>query len=344
MATEEPLDFQKMPKVELHRHLEGSIRLQTLLDFAQTQSITLPLNPGLRSLLYLREGEPLTINTILAKFDSLRMLRFTPHFIQRITREAVEDAAADNILHLELRFSPGALDRQAGYGLDEVMDWVCETAQEAGVEAGIQVRLITCINREESLAAAEELVQLSLERMHLGITGLDLVGSEGQDSVDPFIPLLHSARMAGLYLTIHAGEWGGAANVRKAIEEIGVERIGHGIRVLEDPEVTGLAHECDIPFEVCISSNRHSTAIGELDEHPFSRMLMAGLNVTINTDTPEVTHASLGEEYRTVCEDMGLTRQVLAGRILAAARAAFLPPAERAALAHRLRTQLTGPL
>jgi adenosine deaminase len=152
--------------------------------------------------------------------------------------------------------------------------------------------------------------------------------------------LFSIARKQGLRITIHAGEWGGAENVRQAIVDLGAERIGHGIRVLEDPKTVGLARERGTIFEVCVTSNHHSGAVETLRDHPITRMLDADLNVTINTDDPSISRIDLSNEYRTVTELLGVSREVLRDRILAAAKAAFLPEDMSFRLAGRISEEM----
>jgi adenosine deaminase len=180
-----------------------------------------------------------------------------------------------------------------------------------------------------------------------GIAGLDLAGNEAEFSALPFAGLFREARESGLRLTVHAGEWGGAQNVREAIEALGAERIGHGVRVLEDPRVVDLARERGTVFDVCLTSNYQSGVVPALSAHPLARMINAGLKVTLNTDDPSISAITLSDEYRLALEDLGLPPAELAGCILTAARASFLPQAEALALEETLRARLSdilGPL
>ena len=172
------------------------------------------------------------------KFDTLRLFYRSPEVIRRITREAVEDAAKDNIRYLELRFTPVALSRAERFPLHEVMDWVIESSQAAAREFGLMVRLIPSVNRHENPELAEQVAWLAAERMDHGVVGLDLAGNEAEFSSEPFYGMFREARQAGLHIAIHAGEWGPAANVKEAIEELGAERIAHGVRIVEDDSVT----------------------------------------------------------------------------------------------------------
>jgi adenosine deaminase len=332
--------FRRFPKVDLHRHLEGSLRLDTLLDIARQHGITLPLGPDLRSLVQMQSSDSLTFSTFLSKFQLLRLFYRSPEVIRRVTREAVADAAEDGILHLELRFTPVALTRVQDFGLEAVMDWVIESAQQAARDYNISVALIASVNRNESVELADKVARLAVDRKDRGIVALDLAGNEANFSAAPFAGLFREVKAAGLKVDAHAGEWGGAANVREAIELLGVDRIAHGVRVLEDPNVVALARERQIPFEVCITSNYQSGVVASLTEHPLIKMIEAGLYVTINTDDPSISQITLSDEYRLAVENLGLSRSQLGDRVLAAAKVAFLPRAERQALFLRIHDRL----
>ncbi len=201
-------------------------------------------------------------------------------------REAVEDAAADHVVHLELRFSPGALAGERGFPECEVVNWVMEEAREAAAELEITVRLIASVNRHEPLAGAEKIAAAVAENKSEILAGFDLAGDEESFRADPFLPLFREMKQEGLHLTVHAGEWSGANAVSQAIEEFQVDRIGHGVRVVEDSKITALARERAVPFEVCPGSNIASGIASGWEDHPVREMIISGLYVTLNSDNP----------------------------------------------------------
>lgn len=204
----------------------------------------------------------------------------------------------------------------------------------------MHTRLIASVNRHEPVELAEEVARLAAERMEQGIVGLDLAGNEAEFPAQPFAGVFREARESGLHVTIHAGEWGGAENVREAIELFNAERIGHGVRVMEDPAVAALARERAVPFEVCVTSNYQSGVVAKLADHPLPRMLEAGLRVTINTDDPSISAITLTDEYRLALEELGISGAALAGCIQTAVRASFLPPAQMDALEQKIGQRL----
>ncbi len=335
-------DFYKsLPKVEIHRHLEGSLRLKTILEIARAHGITVPFSTGpLSNLVQVQTSEPYTYQNFLEKFNILRMFYRSPEVIFRVIREAVEDAANDNVRYLELRFTPVALSSAEHFPLGDVMDWVCESTNTAAKEFGLRVGLIASVNRHESVELAEQVAWLAAARIGRGVLGLDLAGNEAEFSAVPFLGVFKEAHQAGLKLTVHAGEWAGAANVQEALETFNAERIGHGVRVMEDPNTVALARERGTAFEVCITSNYQTGVVQSLQEHPIMKMLNAGLNITIGSDDPSISQITLTDEYHRICEELGMKHKILKERILAAAQASFLPEAERDKLMGQLRKEL----
>lgn len=333
--------YRALPKVELHRHLEGSLRLDTMLDIARQHGITIPEDVlRLSTLVQVQEEDMFTFQNFLAKFNTLRLFYRSPDVIHRITREAIEDASRDNVKYMELRFTPVALSRAERFPLHDVVDWVMTSAQQAAEKCGMVVRLIASVNRHESTELAEQVAWLAVEHMDHGMVALDLAGNEAEFKSEPFYGIFKEARQSGLHMTIHAGEWGPAANVKEAIEELGAERIGHGVRVLEDNDIVSLASERGTAFEVCITSNYQSGVVNSLDTHPLVKMLDAGVNVTINTDDPSISRITLSHEYYTACEDLHMPQSTLRQRIIAAAKAGFLAEHEKEKLVKQLTKDL----
>ncbi len=335
--------YRAIPKVELHRHLEGSLRLETLLDIARQHDLTIP-ETHFSSLVQMQKDDPLTFTNFLSKFQTLRIFYRSPEVITRITREAIADAAADGVRYLELRFTPMALSRLQGFSLGEVMDWVLAAAKSASQEHNVVTRLIVSVNRHEPLSIAEEVLRQAVDRKGHGIVGLDLAGNEVEFPAAPFAGVFKEAGASGLHLTVHAGEWGGPQNVREAIEVLGAERVGHGVRVMQDPDVVALACERGTVFETCMTSNYQTGVVPVLSQHPLPQMIQAGLNVTINTDDPGISRITLTDEYRVALEEMGMPVAALVNCVLAAALGSFQPPAERIALATRLQPILNNVL
>ena len=313
-----------MPKVDLHRHLEGSMRLDTMLDVARRYDLDLPRErDALQALVQIQPSKPLTSSSFLSRFDTLRGFFRSPEIIHRVTREAISDAAADHVCYLELHFTPQALAQAADFELEEIFDWVVTESGEAAEAHGIALGLIASVNRHEDLPFAEQVIRFAAERQQDGIVGVSLAGDEVNSPADPFSPMFREAGEAGLGITIHAGEWAGPESVRHAIEIMGADRIGHGIRVLDDPQVAAIARERRTIFEVCLTSNMYTGVIADIRDHPLPKMIQSGLHVTLNSDDPGIFNISLTDELVLAIEALDLSMESLKGLMLSSVQASF---------------------
>jgi adenosine deaminase len=330
-----------LPKIDLHRHLEGSLRLSTLREIALQYRLDLPTRnlEELRPYVQVTNDEP-NYRNFLEKFNVLRRFYQSPEIIHRFTYECIEDAAKENIRYLELRFTPMALAKTQGYKLHEVTHWVLTAVEKARQDfPAIQVELIANLNRHESMEIAQAVAQIAVEHKE-DIVALDIGGDEVNFSAAPFAPLFREAKRAGLGITAHAGEWTGPATVRHAIEELGAERIGHGVRVVEDPNVAALARERGVAFEVCVTSNLQSGVIQRMADHPLRDMDYLKLKTTLNTDDPSISDITLTDEYEVVVEDLGFALDDVKAAILTAAACAFQPAAKREKLVQQFKAAL----
>lgn len=328
--------FRRLPKVDLHRHLEGSLRLGTLVEIAAQHGIDLPAQSIEELRPYVQfSGEEPDFHRFLAKFRLLRQFYRSQEAVERIAYEAVADAAADNVRYLELRFNPAALSDAQGFSLADVTEWVAGAIARAQSEYGITVRLILQINRDEDLRTAEEIVEVACAFRDRGVVGLDLAGDEVNFAALHLAPLYRRARAEGLGVTIHAGEAGGAANVRDAIRLFHACRIGHGVRVVEDHAIARLIREQDIALEVCPTSNLQTGVVRTFAEHPLRDLFSLGIRVTINTDDPSVSDTTLTDEYVVAVRAAGVSPRQIRQAVFNALDAAFLSEEERRLLAEQ---------
>jgi adenosine deaminase len=323
-----------MPKVDLHRHLEGSLRLSTLSEIARNHGIDLPSYDieYLRRFATVATDERPDFHLFLAKFSFLRRFYTTQAAVERIAYEAVADAAADNIRYMELRFNPVALSRHQGFSLDSVTRWVCNTVAQAQRDHNITVRLILQIGRDESVETASQIARIALDYREHGVVGLDLAGDEVHYPARRFAEVFQRARREGLNITVHAGEAGGAENVREAVELLGAQRIGHGVRAIENSDVIHLLRTRGVTLEVCPTSNIQTGVVRQFWQHPLPDLLALDLRVTINTDDPSISDTTLTDEYMTVMLAMGVTLEQIKSMILTAVDSSFQPAEERARL------------
>ncbi len=320
-----------LPKVDLHRHLEGSLRLQTLAEIAREHGIDLPSY----DIEYLRRFATVTtddrpdFHLFLAKFTFLRRFYPTQAAVERVAYEAVADAAADNIKYLELRFNPVALSKQQDFPLDQVVTWVCGAIARAQRDCDINTRLILQIDRKGSLETASQIADIAVAYRNDGIVGLDLAGDEVGYPARRFANIFQRAQREGLGATVHAGEAGGPENVRDAIELLGARRIGHGVRSIERSDVVQLVREREVTLEVCPTSNLQTAAVHRFWQHPLTDLLALGLRVTINTDDPSISDTTLTDEYVVAMLAMGVTLKQIKCTIMMATESSFQPPDER---------------
>ena len=336
-------ELKRWPKIDLHRHLEGSLRLSTLAEIARQHGIDLPDYLGyeeetIRPFVQITD-EPRTYRHFLAKFGVLRHFYRTREVVQRVTYEAVADAAEDNVRYLELRFTPSALADVGNFSLEEVTQWVVASVRQAERDHSVRVGLIMSMNRHEDVTVGEQIAELAIAYRD-EIAGLDLAGDEVAFSARPFARPFRRAKEAGLGITVHAGEWRGSDHIIESIEHLCADRIGHGVRAIESRPVVDYLRRNQITLEICPTSNIQSGAVTDLSLHPLADLLDLGLCITINTDDPSISDIELTDEYALATGKLGLSLDGLRRAILNAASAAFLTAAERRQLGDWFRGAL----
>ncbi|MEV4348408.1 adenosine deaminase [Actinoplanes sp. NPDC049596] len=313
-----------MTLIDLHRHLEGSLRVATILELAHRDGHPLAAAPDPEDLLVARA--PLGgLVPFLDKVDAAPSAFPHPHDWERAAAEAVRDAADDGLGYLELRFSPWFIRRETGLAPEAVIDAVTSGVRTASLETGLPVALIGIRLRDLGPAAGEAQVDTLLSRRD-AFCAVDLAGNEaGVPAVD-FAPAFAKARDAGLHVTVHAGEAAGPQSVWDAITHLGAERIGHGVRAVEDPALLEHLAARDITLEVALTSNLHTSVAPSYREHPLPRLLAAGVPVALATDDPRASAITLSGEYATARTELGLTAAEIEAIEAYARKAAFAHP------------------
>ena len=321
------------PLVELHRHLDGNVRIETVLDLARRHGLELPAwtVEGLRSHVQITEREPSLVHFI-AKFALLRRVMVDFAAVRRIVRENLEDAAREGIDYIELRFSPYFMGEEHGLDTFGVVDAACDALEEARGKIPVRAKLIGIISRHYGPEIGHIELAAAIRGRDRGVVALDLAGDEASFPGELFVRHFQEAREAGLRTIAHAGEAAGAASVRQAVLGLGAERIGHGIRAVEDPAVLDLLAERRIPLEVCPTSNLHTTTVPDYRSHPLPALLRRGIACTLNTDDPSISGIDLAHEYRVAAEELGLPAAEIRRMQETALETAFLTPIERAEL------------
>jgi len=319
--------------LNLHSHLEGSIRPQTAAELAAALEVPVPVG-GWDAALRMRKAGTLT--TFLAHVAEAYPLFSTPEAVSRIVTEAVEDAGADRVAYLELRFGP-ATHAAATMSIDEVIRAACDGLREGTRRSGTPAGLIACALRHHDRTTNEAVARAAARYAGRGIVGFDVAGDE---LIHPSLEAMERpfaiAAAAALGLTAHAAEAGTAHHVREAVERLGVRRIGHGIRAVDDGEVVRWAADAGVCFELCPTSNVLTGAVPSYAEHPIRAFLEAGCEVVIGDDDPTTTGSPLSVEFQNLVARVGLAPDEI-GRIHEASVArVFCDESTRSALRERL--------
>lgn len=327
-------DIRAWPKAELHCHLDGSVRLDTILELARTQGRTamLPADSpaGLRA--ELRDVEESdTLEAYLDWFQHTIPLLQTTDALRRAAYELAEDNAAENVQYVEVRYSP-ILHVEDGLSLEAVNDAVLEGLERAERDLDITTSLIICGLRDRLESASMRLAELAVAYKSQGIVAFDLAGGEAGNPPKGHLHAFYHARNNLLNLTIHAGEAWGPDSIRQALFYCGAHRIGHGISLHEDPELMQYFADHRIPLEICPSSNVHTTAVPSLEAHPIETYVRSNVPVTVNTDNRLFSRTSMTEELWRVYLHSTLDAAHLREIALNGFRYAFLPHPQKQSL------------
>jgi adenosine deaminase len=320
------------PLVELHRHLDGNVRIATVLDLAR-HGLELPawtveeLRPYVQVV-----GREAGLMQFIAKFGLVRRVIADYGAVRRIVLENLEDAAAEGIDYIELRFSPYFMGEEHGLDTLGVVEAACDALQEARDDVPVRAKLIGIISRHYGPEIGRVELAAAIRCRDRGVVALDLAGDEANFPGELFVRHFQEAREAGLRAVAHAGEAAGAGSVRQAVLELGAERIGHGIRAIEDSAVLDLLAERRISLEVCPTSNLQTSTVRDYRSHPLPALLRRGLAVTLNTDDPGISGIDLAHEYRIAAEELGLSAAEIRRLQENALAAAFLTADERTEL------------
>ncbi|WP_029685861.1 adenosine deaminase [Tatumella saanichensis] len=298
-----------LPLTDLHRHLDGNIRAATILDLGREFNIALPAD-NLSDLLphvQVMSTQP-DLVSFLQKLDWGVKVLGNLDACRRVAFENVADLAIAGIHYAELRFSPGYMAMNHGLPVDAVVEAVIEGVRQGCAQYDVQVKLIGIMSRTfGDKACLQELNGLLAHRDH--ITAIDLAGDELGFPGDQFRSHFTKARDAGFRVTVHAGEAAGPESIWQAIRELGAERIGHGVKAVQDPALMDHLAEYGIGIESCLTSNIQTSTVASLDVHPLKRFLQHGVMACLNTDDPAVQGIELGHEYQVAAPAAGLNAE-----------------------------------
>ena len=324
-----------MAKVDLHRHLEGAIRLQTLIDLYREAGHPLPESTPAELADRAQVLRPMaSLEAVLGRFALAQGAFFDEAAAERITFEAVEDLAADGARLAELRFSPEFLCLPHGLDWDGAMAAIVRGVERGARTFDVAVGLIAIASRNYGMGSAERTAAFALRhRDHL--VAFDLAGDERAYPPSLYADVVSRLAGSGLRLTTHYGESGGPAFPREAVEVLGSDRLGHGVSVAEDPEVTALIRDRGVTLEMCPTSNVRTHAVTDLPHHPARRLLDQDVSVTINTDNPGLFAVDLTAELEACVEHLGFSEDDLRRVTANAIDASFLDDSTKADVRRR---------
>lgn len=340
------LDWTSIPKVELHLHLDGSVRPETLWqllqetrrDSAQGDSVFQSLNSLLDVKNWIEVGDDCrSLAEYLARFELPLAVMQQRTALERIAYELVSDVAKENVRYVEVRFAP-MLHTRRGLTMTDAARAVLAGLRRGERAFGVGTGLIACCMRHADPADNVEMVRQMEPLAGQGLVAIDLAGDEAAFPAELHFDAFALAREIGFPITVHAGEARGVAEMRYAIETLGAKRIGHGVRLEDDPELMQMVIDKGIVLDMCPISNVQTKAVNSLREHPLQRYHRAGVRVTVSTDNRTVSATTLAREYEGIATELGCTAEEVQQMIIHAAEAAFLPEKEK----RRLVAELQG--
>lgn len=324
-------DLAAAPKAELHVHLEGAIQPDTLLILAQRNGIQLPASDeaGLRAWFAFRE-----FDHFLEVYITITKCLRTLEDYELITYEFGAEMARQNVRYAEVTFTPATHELRFGVPQDIYFSGLSRGRRRAKVDFGVEMRWIfdlVHVARDNSLnrRAADYTVEVAIDGKDDGVVALGLGGPEVDESFEVMAPWFDRARAAGLHSTPHAGEVVGPESVWNAIHLLGAERVGHGVRAIEDPALVAYLAEHRIPLEICPSSNVRLGIFPTINDHPLVRLHEAGVVFTVNSDDPPLFNTTLNDEVQLLSDPFGLERAAVEEILLNGVRHSFLPPEEK---------------
>ncbi|NMH61104.1 adenosine deaminase [Alteromonas ponticola] len=327
-----------LPVIDLHRHLDGNIRPSTIWDLAQQHHIALPANNAEEvSALAQIHDRTSDLLAFLKKLDYGVSVLADLDACYRVAYENLQDAKAEQLDYVELRFSPYYMAKTHQLSVEAVVEAVVQGVRDGEAEFGVKANLIGILSR----TFGADVCQIELQGLlaHKGeIVALDLAGDEAGFPAPLFDRHFKQARDAGWSITVHAGEAAGSDSIWNAIKILGASRIGHGVAAKDDPELLAYLATNQIGIESCPTSNYQTTTLVDTARHPMRSFFDQGIAVTLNTDDPGVSAIDLAHEYKVAHDVIGFNKAELAQIQLNALEQAFLPEAEKNEIKKRKST------
>jgi adenosine deaminase len=329
-----------LPKTDLHCHLDGSLRLSTMLELADRQKVKLPAGDlnGLRRALRIgeRHGD---LNDYLAVFKITLSVLQTEEALYRTAFELACDAAAENVRYLEVRYAP-VLHTEKGLALSTIVEAVVRGLRDAERQVDIKAGVIICGIRNQSPEASYSMAELAVAFKHKGVIGFDLAGAEEDFPAKKHKEAFQLILNNNINCTLHAGEAYGPESIAQAIHFCGAHRIGHGTRLAEDEDLLDYVNDHRIPLEVCLTSNVQTQSVASYEKHPLRAYFEKGVRTTINTDNRLLSDTTVTKELLIAHQKLGMSLSDIKELLLYGFKSAFLPFRERRELLARAAKEL----
>ena len=335
MLTSEQL--RRIPKAELHCHLDGSVRPATLLELGREYNIAMPRDSADALRDYMLVSDAKSLEDYLKRFEVTVSVMQTADAIEQIAYELGVDAAADGVRYIEVRNAP-ILNSRGKLEMGDALEAQLRGLERAERECGIIARSIVCSLRQLPPETSLELAQLAVAYKSKGVVAFDLAGGEMGYPASAHSDAFAYARKHNLAVTVHAGEGDGARSVRDAVHKCGADRLGHATRLIEDPELTQYVNDRRIGLEICLTSNVQTHAAKSYETHPLRYYFDHGMNLTLNTDNRLMSGTTLSDEYAFAAKHLGFSLDELCTLALNGFEAAFLPWEQRV----KLLTEVTA--
>jgi adenosine deaminase len=329
-----------LPKTDLHCHLDGSLRLTTILELAEEQKVKLPADTpeGLARAIHMGETCK-SLEEYLTAFDVTLEVLQTEEALYRAARELALDCAAENVRYLEVRYSP-VLHTRRGLKPTTIVDAVLDGLRAAKRETGIKCHVIICGIRHMDPQTSVRLAELAVAYKGKGVVGFDLAGAEEGHPALRHQEAIQLILDNNVNVTIHAGEAFGPESIAMAVHQCGAHRIGHGVRLRESGDLLNYLNDHRVPLEMCPSSNVQTGSVADFASHPLRFYFDFGLRVTVNTDNRLVTDTTLTKELLVAHREMGFTLDDLCTVLVQGFKSAFLPFREKADLLRQVNAEI----
>lgn len=324
--------IHKLPKTDLHVHLDGSLRMSTIFDLAKQQKVELPAKTqeDLKKIVSCTDSCT-SLDQYLQGFGITLSVLQTEDSLYRTAYELAEDCAAENIRYMEVRYSP-ILHTNKGLKLTQISDAVIAGLKDAEKKMNIKTGVIICGIRNMNPSTSIKLAELAVAYKNKGVIAFDLAGSEYNHPAKEHKDAFDLALRNNLNITIHAGEAYGPESISQAIHYCGTHRIGHGTRLLEDGDLLNYVNDHRIPLEICLKSNFHTKAVASIEAHPIDFYLDYGLRVTLNTDNRLISDTTMTDEFMLAINLLKLDYADIKNLIINGFKSAFIPYNERVKL------------